>query len=406
MYSAPEPTNRLEMKLRVDWNLNPNTRVRAAGSRQRGRREPARLVGWSGEAADTVAHQSWRCIVNVAQKGSSRRTKGLRRSAASRLTRIATLRPFADALGADFVGFSRPEPLRAADAHQYLPGGQLGTGAANPDIYAHNDELLADKLTKIHGTHASGRRQRRASAETTDDLQPEDGALFYAPNTPGGTEPDGDLLVGRPFQVEQGTMAKDARFRMWNLDLFAQDSWKIRDNVTLDLGVRAGYWTNNAELGGLGTWFDPTTYDASSGAFLDPEQTRLNGVRYAALGQAPLGLLPNRSPFVMPRASTSAATARAYAAATGVREQAGGQRRLRQRVGSAECITSRRTFRSPLAGRPDVSDGAAHPVGDVIGTQGITTITSGPSRFRRRTATACLTRAGSSGTSRSRARRQ
>ena len=88
---------------------------------------------------------------------------------------------------------------------------------------------------------------------------------------------------------------------MWNLDLFAQDSWKIRSNLTLDVGVRAGYWTNNAELNGLGTWFDPTTYDPTRGAFLDPEQTRLNGVRYAALGQAPLGLLPNRPPFALPR---------------------------------------------------------------------------------------------------------
>jgi hypothetical protein len=88
---------------------------------------------------------------------------------------------------------------------------------------------------------------------------------------------------------------------MWNLDLFAQDSWKIRSNLTLDVGVRAGYWTNNAELNGLGTWFDPTNYDPARGAFLDPGQTRLNGVRYAALGQAPLGLLPNRPPFALPR---------------------------------------------------------------------------------------------------------
>ncbi len=27
----------------------------------------------------------------------------------------------------------------------------------------------------------------------------------------------------------------------------------------------------------------------------------MNGVRYAALGQAPLGLLPNRPPFALPR---------------------------------------------------------------------------------------------------------
>lgn len=147
----------------------------------------------------------------------------------------------------------------------------------------------------------------------------EDGSLVFAPFTPGGTGSQiGDLLVGRPLQVQQGTRAKDARFRMWNLDLFAQDSWKIRPNLTLEIGVRAGYWTNNAELSGLGTWFDPTFYDPARGAFLDPAQTRLNGVRYAALGQAP-SVCCQTVPPSPHRASTwrgtSAATALASCAA-------------------------------------------------------------------------------------------
>ena len=57
---------------------------------------------------------------------------------------------------------------------------------------------------------------------------------------------------------------------MWNFDPFAQDSWSIRPTLTLETGVRAGYWTNNAELNALGAWFYPGTYDPSTGAFLDP----------------------------------------------------------------------------------------------------------------------------------------
>ena len=33
---------------------------------------------------------------------------------------------------------------------------------------------------------------------------------------------------------------------MWNFDFFAQDAWKLRSNLTLEVGVRGGYWTNNA----------------------------------------------------------------------------------------------------------------------------------------------------------------
>ena len=107
-------------------------------------------------------------------------------------------------------------------------------------------------------------------------------------------------------QIFQGTRAKDVWFRMWNLDAFAQDSWKLRSNLTLEYGLRVGYWTNNAELNGLGNWFDPSTYDPAKGAFTDPPyDTQLNGVRYAARGQAPLGVLPNRSPFALPRVNAA-----------------------------------------------------------------------------------------------------
>ena len=135
----------------------------------------------------------------------------------------------------------------------------------------------------------------------------ENGNFLFAPWTPGGTGSQlGDLLVGRPAEILQGTRARDARFRMWNMDAFAQDSWKIRSNLTLEYGIRLGYWTNNAEQNGLGNWFDPSTYDPAMGAFTDPpNDTQLNGVRYAARGQAPLGVLPNRCPFALPRVNAA-----------------------------------------------------------------------------------------------------
>ena len=70
-------------------------------------------------------------------------------------------------------------------------------------------------------------------------------------------------------QFDQGTAAKGSpspgepfgEFRYWNTDAFAQDSWKVRSNLTLEYGVRFGYWTNNQELNGLGGYFDPSLYD-------------------------------------------------------------------------------------------------------------------------------------------------
>jgi hypothetical protein len=93
---------------------------------------------------------------------------------------------------------------------------------------------------------------------------------------------------------------------MWNTDFFAQDSWKLKPNFTLEFGVRAGYWTNNAELNGLGAYFDPARYDPNQGEFLDPGTFRvLNGYCYVADGCAEDGILGNRSPFAMPRVNVA-----------------------------------------------------------------------------------------------------
>ncbi len=86
------------------------------------------------------------------------------------------------------------------------------------------------------------------------------------------------------------------------MDGFAQDSWKLKPNLTLEYGARFGYWTNNQELNGLGGWFNPSQYDPTKSEFLDPPTYKvLNGVCYVSSGCAPAGILDNRSPFAMPR---------------------------------------------------------------------------------------------------------
>ncbi len=93
---------------------------------------------------------------------------------------------------------------------------------------------------------------------------------------------------------------------MWNSDFFAQDSWKVKPNFTLEVGVRAGYWTNNEELNGLGAYFDKNAFDPTKGEFLDPGTFEvLNGYCYISSGCAPAGILENRGPFAMPRVNVA-----------------------------------------------------------------------------------------------------
>ena len=103
-------------------------------------------------------------------------------------------------------------------------------------------------------------------------------------------------------------------FRYWNIDAFAQDSWKLKPNLTLEYGVRFGNWTNNKELNGLGGYFDPALYNPYAGSFLDPGTYQLlNGVCYVYNGCAPDGILAEPQRRSRCRASTPRGTSTARA---------------------------------------------------------------------------------------------
>ena len=60
---------------------------------------------------------------------------------------------------------------------------------------------------------------------------------FGASNSPGGVNAYPDYFLGAPTSYSQGA-AQGENIRNTSLYLFAQDSWKIRSNVTLNYGLR------------------------------------------------------------------------------------------------------------------------------------------------------------------------
>jgi hypothetical protein len=198
--------------------------------------------------------------------------------------------------------------------HGWGSSGQVGNlWAKANDMYAHNDSLqFSNKLTKLAGTHglkfgiAIERGQKQQNFQNL-----ESGQLWFGTDNNLGTGHSGaDMLVGAIGQFNQGTARSGnpapgqpfGDFRYWSWDAFAQDSWKVRSNLTFEYGVRFGYWTNNEELNGLGGYFTPDLYDPTKGSFLDPGTfQRVNGVCYVETGCAPAGILENRSPFALPR---------------------------------------------------------------------------------------------------------
>jgi hypothetical protein len=174
----------------------------------------------------------------------------------------------------------------------------------NP-MFAHNNALqFADTLTKVKDTHVLkfGVSIDQLNKEQNFQNENEGQMQYYSWGQPGATGSTiGNLLTGRPGSYTQGTILPAGHFRQYNFAGFVQDSWKIRRNFTLEAGLRAAFLPNNTEIQGLAAIFDPAKYDPNKGLFLDNTFQRVNGVEYAAKGDVPNRLVPNRGIFWMPR---------------------------------------------------------------------------------------------------------
>ena len=318
-FSTLQPTNRYDVKFRLDYNITNNTRAYVRTAIEGEQAENARGIWWASSdvalPTPTYGDNKGRSVSgNVVTVLSPTMTNEVLVSY-SRLTldnfwrdpSKVRIDAYPELAGYDqgfFPGQSPYLPLNIITSG-WGQGGPGNLWAPAMDVFAHNDTLqFSNKVTKLAGSHGLKFGVSAERGQKQQNFQNEEmGQLQFDPWATGGTGSAlADLLTGRISNYTQGTQIPRGEWRYWNVDVFAQDSWKVRPNFTFEYGVRGGYWTNNTERNGLGGYFDPNSYDPNAGTFLDPGTFRqLNGWRYSASGQAPLGALDNRSPFVMPR---------------------------------------------------------------------------------------------------------
>ena len=321
VYSTLRENNRQQFTSRFDYSISDKTKLYVRFAREYEEQGFPRGLWWNSSnyelPGDLTSKNLGRSIVvNLTNIITPTMTNELLFSA----SKLQLNYDFADpdrvswkGLGLQPVGFFSPSnpniPASLANQNPYAPvsvitwgQGDMHTAYGYP-ILAWNDSFaITDNLVKVQNTHTlkfgvffEQANKRQQSNADTNIVTAQWG------QTTGTLNNFGDVFVGKPIEFAQATTRPLDNFRYYNYEFYAQDSWKMRPNVTIEYGLRAGYYPQNFERKGLGVLFDPAAYVPGAGIFLNGDRTRPNGFKLAARNEIPKGVLDNVPMQFMPR---------------------------------------------------------------------------------------------------------
>jgi len=193
----------------------------------------------------------------------------------------------------DNTQFGRQSPFVSLSLISWAQG-QLWSPGTNP-IFAYNDSFsVTDNLTKVTGSHTLkfGALVEQGNKRQNFQGDPDSQGLIGFNNWNGnGTGNDwGDLLVGQLTNVGHGTQPPIGNYRFYNYEFYAQDSWKVRPNFTLEVGLRASHMSINKERKGFDILFSPSAYRRGAGYYINGDPFRPNGILSASRGEIEKGV--------------------------------------------------------------------------------------------------------------------
>jgi hypothetical protein len=310
VYSVLRPNDRNQFVSRIDYNVSDKTKLYVRLAREYEEQGFPRGLWWDSSTYEIPgklqsSNLGRSVVVNLTNIFTPTTTNELLFSASKLKLNYDFADPDKvsyDALGLQKVGFFPGD-------NPYVPisvitwgSGDLLSAYGYP-IHAWNDSFaITENLTKVSGAHflkfgafiEQANKDQQSNHDTYITL-----GQWGQSNATGNNY--GDLFVGRPIEFSQATDRPRDHFRYYNYEFYAQDSWKIRSNVTLEAGARVAYLPNNYERNGLGVLFDPRAYDPTQGLFIGGDRTRPNGYKLASRGEIPKGVLENPPIAFMPR---------------------------------------------------------------------------------------------------------
>ena len=321
VYSVLRPNDRNQFTSRFDYTVSDKTKLYVRFAREYEEQGFPRGLWWDSSSYEipgklTSKNLGRSAVVNLTSIINPSMTNEILFSASKLKLNYDFAEPDKvswSGLGIKPVGFfstSNPNiPARLQNANPYAPvsvitwgQGDMHTAYGYP-ILAWNDSFaVTDNLVKVQNTHTlkfgafvEQANKRQQSNADTNVVTAQWG------QTTGTGNNYGDVYVGKPIEFSQASTRPLDNFRYYNYEFYAQDSWKMRPNLTVEYGMRFAYLPQNFERKGLGVLFDPATYKPGAGVFLNGDITKPNGYKLASRGEIPKGVLDNNPIQWMPR---------------------------------------------------------------------------------------------------------
>ncbi len=150
--------------------------------------------------------------------------------------------------------------------------GWTGFGVGSEPITASDGEgSIQDDVSWVHGNHVLqfGALYMFGIKRQNVFTNPQGSFTFTGVHT---GDPAADFLLGLDNDYTEASTQKLGSYHYREFDWYAQDDWKVSPRLTLNLGLRWIYFSNDTVSGDQVTSFNPALYNAS-----DAPQVNVNG---------------------------------------------------------------------------------------------------------------------------------